>query len=140
LLQESILQSDSEKSAFQNRWVVFKDKNILTCILIFSLAWFTNALTYYGVSFNMKNVDGNPYLNVFLLGALDYPAELSGLYFSNRFGRKKSFIGFLILSVGCLIIVAVDYGPETKIGGGNSDPFEVMFFCTREVPRESFGR
>jgi hypothetical protein len=32
----------------------------------------------------MKNVSGNPYLNVFFLGLVDFPAELSGIFFSNR--------------------------------------------------------
>lgn len=84
LLQESVLRSASDKEVFQNRWTAFKDRKILMCISIFFFAWFANALTYYGISFNMKNIDGNPYLNVFLLGLLDSPAELSGMYFSNR--------------------------------------------------------
>lgn len=85
-LQESVIKSDSENEthAFENRWVVFKDRKILMAMSILFLAWFSNALTYYGISFNMKNLDGNPYLNVFLLGVLDSPAELSGMYFSNR--------------------------------------------------------
>lgn len=84
----SVLKADSEKAKLEyNRWKTFKDKRVFKAICIFFLAWFANALTYYGISFNMKNMSGDPYLNVFLLGVLDSPAELSGMYFSNRLAK-----------------------------------------------------
>ena len=46
--------------------------------------WFTWATTYFGISYNIRNMAGDPYWNVFFLGltdALGYPA---GLLFANR--------------------------------------------------------
>jgi len=77
-------KNKKSSAAISPAWKTFKETIILKQLVIFSFAWFSNSLTYYGISFNMKNMNGNPYLNVFLLGLLDFPAELSGIYFSNR--------------------------------------------------------
>jgi OCT family organic cation transporter-like MFS transporter 4/5 len=94
LLQESVMtDKESNKISTEerndpkretSRWTAFKERQILKQIIVFFFAWFANAVVYYGISFNMKNMSGNPYVNVFLLGLLDLPAELSGIYFSNR--------------------------------------------------------
>lgn len=85
LLQNSILEEQAkEKSSREHRWRIFQDPKLLKRLFVFFIAWFSNSVTYYGLSFNMKNVSGNPYLNVFFLGLVDFPAELSGIFFSNR--------------------------------------------------------
>lgn len=84
-LQLVVCKEESERTEKKGRLSEFKNAFLLKQISILALAWFANALTYYGLSFNMKNMSGNRYLNVGLLGAFDFPAELSGIYFSNRF-------------------------------------------------------
>jgi len=85
LLQTTVQsEKDQESSAKQHRWKIFRNWIYLKQLIIFVFAWFSNAVIYFGLSYNMKNVHGNPYLNVFFLGLVDFPAELSGIYFSNR--------------------------------------------------------
>jgi OCT family organic cation transporter-like MFS transporter 4/5 len=85
LLQKTVnKEQELESSAKKQRWKLFRRPALLKQLAKFTFAWFTSAFIYYGLSFNMKNVSGNPYLNVFFLGMVDFPGELSGIIFSNR--------------------------------------------------------
>lgn len=88
-LQEHVCAEEKTKSESHGKLKEFRDAFLLRQICILSLSWFASSVTYYGISFNMKNMSGNRYLNVGLLGAFDLPAELSGIYFSNRWEVDK---------------------------------------------------
>lgn len=60
--------------------------------------WFVNALVYYGVFLSAPTIGGNFYLNFFLTSLVELPAIPVGIWFFNRFGRKKSIVACLILA------------------------------------------
>ncbi|CAL8110024.1 unnamed protein product [Orchesella dallaii] len=97
-LQKSVFAEEAEKRKNKGRLSELKNKFLLTQMFLLAVSWWSNAVTYFGLSFNMKNMSGNRYLNVVLLGVFDCPAELSGIYFSNKFGRKWTFISTLAIS------------------------------------------
>jgi OCT family organic cation transporter-like MFS transporter 4/5 len=54
--------------------------------------WFTASLSYYGLSLNAGSLGGDFYLNTFLNGAVEIPADLLGLFMMEVrcFGRSVS--------------------------------------------------
>lgn len=44
---------------------------------------FNCGMVYYGLSFGVQALAGNPYLNIFISGAVEAPAVLSVIYFNN---------------------------------------------------------
>jgi OCT family organic cation transporter-like MFS transporter 3 len=64
---------------------VLKIKEFRVQLFILMFAWFTSQLVYYGISFNMKHLDGDPYLNVLYMGACDLPGSFTGIFFNNRY-------------------------------------------------------
>jgi OCT family organic cation transporter-like MFS transporter 4/5 len=57
----------------------FREPELRRKSIILMGIWFSWAVVYYGLSFNVKNLSGNPYLNMFLMGVSDavgYPAAL----------------------------------------------------------------
>ena len=55
-------------------------------------------MAYYGIILNVGNLGGDFYLNLFLLQAIEYPGILISLALLNRFGRKRVYIGNMLLS------------------------------------------
>ncbi|CAG7821604.1 unnamed protein product [Allacma fusca] len=66
--------------------------------VIFMGCWFNVCLLYYGIGFNMKNLAGDPYWNVFYLGIGDVIGLRSAIFVSKWFGRKKSFAIYMSLA------------------------------------------
>lgn len=60
----------------------YREYRFQMVVLMFS--WFASQLIYYGISFNMKNLTGDPYLNVLYMGIVGMPGSFMGLLFNNR--------------------------------------------------------
>jgi len=69
--------------------------------------WFSWAVVYYGLSFNIKNLRGDPYLNMFLMGLSDAVGYPAALLINNRIGRRKSLIAFMTIAAIFLVVLAL---------------------------------
>lgn len=72
------------KSKLWKSLSIFKYKQYRFQLVVLMFAWFASQLIYYGISFNMKNLSGDPYLNVFYMGMVGLPGSFAGLLFNNR--------------------------------------------------------
>ncbi|KAH9490541.1 hypothetical protein Btru_034063 [Bulinus truncatus] len=85
---------------------LFRDRCTAVMSLVFCLHWIVLAMVFYGLSFGASSFTGNVFFNIFIIGMIDIPANLTVYYWANRFGRKKSTIVFLLVaciaSFGCL--------------------------------------
>jgi len=63
---------------------IFKYREYRFQLLVLMFSWFASQLVYYGISFNMKNLSGDPYLNILYMGAVALPGSFCGLLFNNR--------------------------------------------------------
>ncbi|KAK0060940.1 solute carrier family 22 member 13-like isoform X1 [Biomphalaria pfeifferi] len=88
---------------------LFRGKTMVITTLVLGLHWIVLSLVFYGLSFGASSFTGNVYLNIFIIGIIDIPGNITVIYWSNRFGRKKSTIGFLLIgslaSFGCLATI-----------------------------------
>lgn len=57
--------------------------SLYVCLLAF-LCRFVNALVYFGLSLNVKNLAGNMYVNFFILIIIELPAALLAWYCLQR--------------------------------------------------------
>lgn len=70
--------------------------------------WAANAFVYYGLSVNSTSLGGNKYLNFALVCLIEIPGYTLAWVAMNRFGRRKSLAGSLLLcSVTCVAAVFV---------------------------------
>ena len=67
----------------------------------------STAITYYGISFNVKNMEGSLYLIVMLLGLSDAIGYPSALLVCNRLGRRKSLAIYMSLGAVFLGVLAI---------------------------------
>lgn len=84
----------------------------LQVISIYNMAiWFAWSLTYYGISFNIKNLEGNIYLNVFYMGLVNALGQRGALLINNRLGRRKalfvsmSFCAFFLVALAIALMI-----------------------------------
>ena len=75
---------------------------------------FTNNLIYYGLSLNSGALAGNVYINTFLLGAIEIPANILCFVFSNWIGRTWT-IGLSLLLAAAASGIQI---PLILVGGG----------------------
>lgn len=66
--------------------------------------WLVNALVYYGLSLGSDNLGGDPYINLFIAGAVEIPAYILCVLLLNKLGRKKPLCGTMIAGgIACII-------------------------------------
>ncbi|XP_078267384.1 organic cation/carnitine transporter 2-like [Rhinoraja longicauda] len=108
----AVLFTDEELEHIQNKQVksvpvtqLIKTSHIRTITMINLLVWMILAIGYYGLSLNVPNLHGNDYLNCFLFGAIEIPANIAAWLLLRKFPRRLSLSGTLLLSGGVLLFM-----------------------------------
>ncbi|XP_021946577.2 organic cation transporter-like protein [Folsomia candida] len=83
----------------------FRDKQLRTTSLYLMAIWFAWSFTYYGVTYNIKNVQGSIYLNVFLIGLANALGQRFAILINNRLGRRRTL--FASMTFCALFLVAL---------------------------------
>lgn len=78
----------------------------LILLLLFSTARFSVATVAYGISFNISSFGLNMYLTQFVYGAIEIPAKSSIYYLLDKFGRRITQAGSLLL-VGISLVINI---------------------------------
>lgn len=92
---------------------LFKTPKLRKRIIICCFNWFVNALVYFGLSVNVKNLAGNMYVNFFTLIIIELPSALLAWFCLQRFGRRIPYCTFMLLGgVAGLLVLAVPDQPE----------------------------
>ncbi|KAA8587895.1 hypothetical protein FQN60_001089 [Etheostoma spectabile] len=85
------------------RWLVsrgrFQEAELL---LRFSLS-----VSYFGLSFNMSGLYGNPFLNYFLVTAVELPAYAASWLAARSLPRRLSYISFTLLGALALLLIQI---------------------------------
>ena len=75
---------------------------------------FTNSFIYYGLSLNTGTLVGSVYLNTFLSGAVEVPANLLCILTMEKIGRRITLGGgFLVGGISCLLMI-ISIGNDGK--------------------------
>jgi len=92
---------------------LFRTPKLRKRIIICCFNWFVNALVYFGLSVNVKNLAGNMYVNFFILIVIELPSALLAWFCLQRFGRRIPYCVFMLTGgVSGLLVLAVPDKPE----------------------------
>lgn len=84
--------------------------------LIMFFNWFTNALIFYGLNYNVGNLAGNMYLNFFILIAVDFPSTAFCCYCLQRFGRRLTYSSYMLFGgVACLLALTMPSSKDYQV-------------------------
>jgi MFS transporter, OCT family, solute carrier family 22 (organic cation transporter), member 16 len=92
---------------------LFKTPNLRKMTLNVCLCWFANSIVYYGLSLGSGELEGNPFVNLCLVGLVEMPSYIATILLMDRLGRRF-LTSFLMLAGGfCCIIAAFIAGKNT---------------------------
>ncbi|XP_076583634.1 solute carrier family 22 member 7-like [Chaetodon auriga] len=95
--------------------------------------WCGVASMYYGISLNVAGFGVNIYLTQFIYGAIEIPAKAFMLVTLNKFGRRLTQAGTLVLTglcIICNIFIPRDLGPLRTAVGALGKMFAEAAFTT----------
>lgn len=95
LISNAIPEEIKKEETF---WDVMKNKALLIRLANFAFCYLANNFIYYGLSLSSVALAGNKNLNFMLAALIEIPAYITTYFVMNKFGRKKSLCGTLILS------------------------------------------
>ncbi|XP_077393026.1 organic cation/carnitine transporter 2-like [Festucalex cinctus] len=84
-----------------------RTRNVRHMSLILWIVWFSLNVSYFGMSFNMSSLSGNPFVNYFLLAAIELPAYAASWLASRRLPRRLSFIALSLLGALALLLIQI---------------------------------
>ncbi|XP_055948852.1 organic cation transporter protein-like isoform X1 [Argiope bruennichi] len=73
------------------RWPTMRNRTLNMLYL-----WMVNSFMYYGLSYNTNDLAGNPYLNFFIAGALEFPSYALLYWGIKKWGRRPTLIALMI--------------------------------------------
>ncbi|XP_053669925.1 solute carrier family 22 member 4-like [Anopheles nili] len=109
LQQKAKLEADRDeagrgKSFMQLLRETCQHRRLLLRIANCAFCWFTNAMVYYGLTLNSVTLAGDKYSNFIFITLAEIPPSLAINCILNRFGRRKTQCGSLVLSgLFCLL-------------------------------------
>jgi len=90
-------------------WTILSDRELRARAFCLMTMWFSWSLVTFGLAFNIKNIPGNPYLNVIYMGVTDAVGYPATLLIINRLGRKVSVVITMSMGSACLVALAAIY-------------------------------
>ena len=121
-VQKNILREEaSQVHGIQAAKLIVTNRTLFLHISIETLCNLTCAMLYYGVSFNTKNLSGDPYWNMLFLGFGDAMAMPAVVIFLNWVGRKRTFTIYMMVATAfastlvALLVAGIDMPLVTLI-------------------------
>ncbi|XP_074648153.1 organic cation transporter protein-like isoform X2 [Tubulanus polymorphus] len=113
-------KSEQEEGKRHNYLDLFCTRELAIQTLTLMYAGFSVSAIFYGISTMYNTFEGSIFINSIVNSCTLIPFIWSTIYFGNRFGRRRSFFGYMSVSVVCLvsalIIGLLDKKSEAGIG------------------------
>ncbi|CAL1289266.1 unnamed protein product [Larinioides sclopetarius] len=111
ILGEKVQKEKREEDTKNNALDLLRYPNLRKKFFIVTFCWVANDLAYYGLQYNLPNLEGNPFVTFFALTIVEFPGLLSIWYLMERWGRRWSSASFLGLAgCACLVVAVVPEG------------------------------
>ncbi|GBO43589.1 Carcinine transporter, partial [Araneus ventricosus] len=111
ILGEKVQREKMEEDTKNNAFDLLRYPNLRKKFFIVTFCWVANDLAYYGLQYNLPNLEGNPFVTFFALTIVEFPGLLSIWYLMEKWGRRWSSASFLGLAgFACLVVAVVPEG------------------------------
>ena len=99
--------SNTKRFSFTD--LLFRHFSVSVLCIALCFIWTTQVLLFYGLTLESSNFGGSIYLNFALSFVVELLTPVTYLYYSNKFGRKRSYMGFSLVATLSAISIAVLY-------------------------------
>ncbi|XP_070770964.1 solute carrier family 22 member 4-like [Enoplosus armatus] len=105
--EAKVEKATSQKAESLSFLDLLRTTNIRYITLVLWLIWFSVSVSYFGLSFNMSGLYGNPYLNYFLVSVVELPAYAASWLAARSLPRRLSYISFTLLGALALLLIQI---------------------------------
>ena len=99
--------SNTKRFSFTD--LLFRHFSVSVLCIALCFIWTTQVLLFYGLTLESSNFGGSIYLNFALSFVVELLTPVTYLYCSNKFGRKRSYMGFSLVATLSAISIAALY-------------------------------
>jgi len=78
--------------------LLLNDRYLRLVLIIGNLLWFANCLVYFGLILSTPSLAGNRFMNFFIMGLVEIPANILAFYTTDKYGRRHQQV-FILLSL-----------------------------------------
>nr|XP_033783671.1 solute carrier family 22 member 4-like isoform X1 [Geotrypetes seraphini] len=103
-----LIELKDQKSQHQrkhNFLDLVRTSNIRVLTIMMVLLWMIISIGYFGVSLNTPNLNGDPFVNCFLLAVIEVPSYVLAWLLLRTLSRRYSISGILFLAGGVLLLI-----------------------------------
>ncbi|GAB1296069.1 Solute carrier family 22 member 21 [Apodemus speciosus] len=104
-LTTRLQEENSKKRQSHHIYDLVQTRNIRILTIMSIILWLTISVGYFGLSLDTPNLNGNIYVNCFLLAAVEVPAYVLAWLLLQHVTRRYSMAGSLFLGGSVLLIV-----------------------------------
>lgn len=98
---------DSEEHETAGLSDLFKTPRLRARSLNIALNWFANSLTYYGLALNSSKMEGNPFVNMFVMALVELPSYVIVVVLLDKTGRRSLTSTFMLLGGAVCLLTAI---------------------------------
>ncbi|OXA51668.1 organic cation transporter protein [Folsomia candida] len=97
-------QKNDQKRKSIGFWTLFQNYRLAKNTIFLVIAWSMNCLLYYGITLNTTSMEGNKFVNYFLLSIIELPSGyLAGVLVEKTGRRWTQAAFFLMCAISCVI-------------------------------------
>ncbi|XP_029590282.1 solute carrier family 22 member 5 isoform X1 [Salmo trutta] len=102
---EQLMENENKESQRLYTWLdLIKTTNIRNITLISIIIWIVISMTYYGMSLNTPNMDGDPYFNCLVAASSEFLAYGS-IWLFIRYTPRRFTLPFTMILSGTLLLI-----------------------------------
>lgn len=103
-LEDSAFEMKAQKQNSGSFIDIFRFPNVFLKSINIFFGWMVVTMLYYGITMNMSDLPGSPFLLVVISGGVELPGYLLCLVLLNRLGRRIMLSGSMILAgISCFL-------------------------------------
>ncbi|XP_022237072.1 organic cation transporter protein-like isoform X1 [Limulus polyphemus] len=112
---KELMYKETREEENKNRHATFfdllKTPNMRKKTLNSFFAWFVIAFVYYGLSLSTNDLGGDPYINFFVSGAVEFPSYAISIFVIKHLGRRIPLVVTMVLGgLACMLTIPIpDY-------------------------------
>ncbi|XP_034549171.1 solute carrier family 22 member 4-like [Notolabrus celidotus] len=106
-LSAKVEKAESQKVESLSFLDLLRTTNIRSITLKLWLIWFSLSVSYFGLTFNLSTLNGNPFLNFFLLSFVELPAYLASCLAARSLPRRWCYVGFTLIGALALLLIQI---------------------------------
>ncbi|CAK8672379.1 unnamed protein product [Clavelina lepadiformis] len=143
--QENLTIQESDKSKAtrvpSSTLDIFRNPTLRVMSMILFYNWFAVTCIYYGLTLNTGSLNGNPFLNFFLIALVEIPANLGAVAVIKAWGRRPTICICNVIAGICLLCMMFTPNSEPTINVmlvligkfGTTASFSCIYLYTAEL-------